>query len=186
MTKRFEPSRDRDLMLVIDLEAPTSTWEDHATGDDEPVEALIVMAASIIRSLGERHATFGLAAAGYSRTTSRLAFLPVSSAPGHMERGLDLLARLSTESSAHFDHLAALVGRAVGEATSVVVLTARDSLELIRPLRALQRRSLAVRMLAAGSAGPGAAARARRAGIPAEVVDLDGPWRTATRLLVVA
>ena len=186
MTKRFEPSRDRDMLLVIDLEAPTSNFDNWDIPPDEPAEALIVIAASIVRSLGERHAAFGLAAAGYSRATSRLAYLPVSHAPGQMERGLDLLARLSAEPSAPFERLTSLVGRVVTESTSVVVLTARDSRQLLRPLRALQRRGLAVRLLAAGSAGPGAAARARSAGIPAEVVDLDGPWQTASRVMVVA
>ena len=186
MTKRFESSRDRDLLLVVDLEAPTSRFDSWALDRDEPAESLIVIAASIVRSLGERHAAFGLAAAGYSGATSRLAYLPVSHAPGQMERGLDLLARLSAEPSAPFDRLAALIGRAVNEATTVVVLTARDSRGLLRPLRALQRRGLTVRLLAAGSAGPGSAARARTAGIPAEVIDLDGPWQTATQVLVLA
>lgn len=186
MTKRFEPSRDRDVLLVVDLEAPTSKFGNWDIDDDEAEEALIVIAASIVRSLGERHAAFGLAAAGYSGVASRLAYLPVSHAPGQMERGLDLLARLSAEPSAPFERLAALVGRVVSEATSVVVLTARDSPALLRPLRALQRRGLAVRILAAGAAGPGSAARARSAGIPADVIDLDGPWQTASRVVVLA
>ena len=186
MTKRFEPSRDRDLLLVVDLQSPTSRFDSWDLDDDEPAEALIVIAASIVRSLGERHAAFGVAAAGYSSATSRLAYLPVSHAPGQMERGLDLLARLSAEPSAPFERLTSLVGRVVTESTSVVVLTARDSRELLRPLRALQRRGLAVRLLTAGSAGPGAADRARGAGIPAEVLDLDGPWKTASRVTVIA
>ena len=186
MTKRFEPSRDRDLLLVIDLEQPTTRYDEWDAEDDEAAEALIVIAGSIVRSLGEQHAAFGIAAAGYSGAPSRLAWLPVSHAPGQMERGLDLLARLSAEPSAPFARLTALVGRAVGEATTIVVLTARDTRELVRPLRILQRRGLTVRVLAAGSAGPGAAARARSAGIPAEVIDLDGPWRTAGRVSVLA
>ncbi len=186
MTKRFEPSRDRDLLLVIDLESPTSRYENRGDlGDeDEAAESLIVLAASIVRALGERHAALGLAAAGYSGVTSRLAYLPVSHAPGQMERGLDLLARLSPEPSAPFEHVAALVGRVATEATSVFVLTARDSRLLIRPLRALQRRGLAVRVLAAGSTGPSAASRARGAGIPADVLDLDGPWRSASQMIL--
>ena len=115
MTKRFEPSRDRDMLLVVDLEAPTSSFDNWDIDADEPAEALIVIAASIVRSLGERHAAFGLAAAGYSGATSRLAYLPVSHAPGQMERGLDLLARLSAEPSAPFERLASLVGRVVTE-----------------------------------------------------------------------
>lgn len=186
MTKRFEPSRDRDLLLVVDLEAPTTRHEAWDGEPDEAAEELLVIAASIVRSLGERRAAFGVAAAAYSGTSARLAYLPVSHAPGQLERGLDLLARLSSEPSAPFDRLTALVGRAVTEATSIVVLTGRDSRELVRPLRTLQRRGLSVRLLAAGSAGASAVARARAAGIPAEVVGLDGPWRTATRVEVVA
>ncbi len=186
MTKRFEPSRDRDLLLVVDLESPTSTFEGPGGESGEAAEALIVVAASIVHALGQRHAAFGVAAAGYSASVARLAYLPISHAPGQMERGLDLLARLSTKPSAPFGHLTALVGRAVGEATSVVVLTARDSGELLGPLRTLQRRGVAVRILGSGAAGPGAAARARSAGIPAEVIDLDGPWRTASRVLALS
>ena len=37
-----------------------------------------------------------------------------------------------------------------------------------------------------GSDGPADAARIRRAGLPARCVALDGPWRTAERLAVVA
>jgi uncharacterized protein (DUF58 family) len=186
MTKRFEPSRDRDLLLVVDLEAPTTRYDNWDVDVEEAAEALIVIAASIVRSLGEQHAAFGLAAAGYSGGASRLAYLPVSHAPGQMERGLDLLARLSPEPSAPFERLAALVGRVAGEATSIVVLSARDSRAIVPPLRALQRRGLTVRLLAAGSAGPSAAARARTAGIPSDVVDLDGPWRSASQVQVLA
>lgn len=186
MTKRFEPSRDRDLLLVVDLESPTSSYEVPAgsSEEDEAAESLIVLAASIVRALGERHAALGIAAAGYTGASSRLAYLPVSHAPGQMERGLDLLARLSVEPSAPFEHVTALVGRVATEATSVFVLTARDSRLLVRPLRSLQRRGLAVRLLAAGSAGPSAASRARGAGIPADVIDLDGPWRSASQILL--
>jgi hypothetical protein len=78
------------------------------------------------------------------------------------------------------------VNRALTEATSVVIVTARDGRELIPSIRALQRRGLTVRLLAAGPAGPEAAARARSAGITADAIELDGPWRTASRVAVVA
>jgi uncharacterized protein (DUF58 family) len=185
VVKRFEPSRDCDVLLVLDLEPPPG-MAGGPGAEEAAAESLIVIAASLVRSFGEQHAAFGVAAAGYSGSVSRLAFLPVSSSPGQMERGLDLLARLSTEPSAPFSRLAALVGRAVRDATTILVLTGRDAGPLLRPLRALQRQGHAVRLLGAGEAGPEAAFMARAAGIESQVVDLDGPWDTATRLLVTA
>lgn len=185
MTKRFEPSRDQDLLLVVDLEAATSMFERPDPGSADPAEALIVVAASIVRSLGERRAAFGIAAAGSSAMRSRVAVLPVSHAPGQMERGLDFLARLSNEPSAPFARVAAFVGRAATDATTVVVLTARDPGALLGPLRVLQRRGVTVRLLASGVTAIESAARARHAGLPAEAVNLDGPWRTATRVGVL-
>ena len=185
MVKRFEPSRDRDVLLVLDLE-PAPGMTGGSAAEEAAAESLIVIAASLVRSFGEQHAAFGLAAAGYSGTVSRLAFLPVSSSPGQMERGLDLLARLSTEPSAPFTRLTGLVGRAVRDGTTILVLTGREAGPLLPSLRALQRQGHAVHLLAAGEAGPAATLLARSAGIPGEAVSLDGSWDTATRLQVMA
>lgn len=185
MVKRFEPSRDRDVMLVLDLEPPTGLAGGGAA-EEEAAESLIVMAASLVRSFGQQHAAFGLAAADYSGTASRLAFLPVSSSPGQMERGLDLLARLSTEASAPFERLTGLVGRAVRDGTTILVLTGREAGVVLRPLRALQRQGHSVRLLGAGEAGPAVALMARAAGIQSESVSMDGSWETATRLVISA
>jgi uncharacterized protein (DUF58 family) len=183
MSKRFEPSRDRDVLLVIDLEPPDPRPDDDP---DEATESLIVIAASLVRSLGLAHVAFGLAAAGYSGPGRRISFLPVTSAPGQMERALDLLARLASGPSASFDRLAAVVGRAAREGTTILVLTGRDASALLRPLRSLQRQGLAVGILASGPSGPEAAREARAAGLPTDVVDLDGAWRTAGRVVVGA
>jgi uncharacterized protein (DUF58 family) len=185
MSKRFEPSRDRDVLLVLDLEPPDrppGAVETKPDAADDATEGLIVIAASLIRSLGQVHAAFGLAAAGFTPAGRRVAFLPVSSAPGQMERGLDLLARLSTQPSTSFDRLAAFVARAARDGTAVVVLTGRDAAQLLRPLRSLQRQGLSVSLLASGDTAADAARTARAAGLPADRIDLDGPWRTATRV----
>ena len=185
LVKRFEPSRDRDVMLVLDLEPGAATTGGGAA-EEAAAESLILVAASLVRSFGEQHAAFGLAAAGYSGSVARLAFLPVSSSPGQLERGLDLLARLSTEPSAPFERLTALVGRAVRDGTTILVLTGREAGPLLRPLRALQRQGHSVRLLGAGEAGRATVLTARAAGIQGEAVALDGPLETATRLTVSA
>jgi hypothetical protein len=202
MSKRFEPSRDRDVLLVVDLEPPVLSdpesvagpepasmpGQDRATAaerdPDEAIESLIVIAASLVRSLGLAHAAFGLAAAGFMGPGRRISFLPVTAAPGQTERALDLLARLSTGPSASFDRLAGFVGRATREGTTILVLTGREASGLVRPLRLLQRQGHSVRVLASGPVGAETSRSARAAGLPAEVIELDGGWRTATRVVV--
>jgi hypothetical protein len=202
MSKRFEPSRDRDVLLVVDLEPPDPSDPARVPGPapsgvpgqdpaavadrdpDEATESLIVIAASLIRSLGLAHAAFGLAAASFMGPGRRISFLPVTAAPGQTERALDLLARLSIGPSASFDRLAGFVGRATREGTTILVLTGREASALVRPLRLLQRQGHSVRVLASGPAGAETSRTARAAGLPAEVIELDDVWRTATRVVV--
>ena len=185
MTKRFEPSRDREVLIALDIQtAEGPAWT--VDYDADAVEALYVTAGSIARSLLASRAAVGLAAAGYTGVASRFARLPVSAAPGQAERLLDLLARLSSHQSAPFEPLLGLVARTVRSGTTVIVLTTRDPLPFVGHLRGIQRRGATILVVTCGPDGPSAAARARRAGFAARCVRLDGPWRTAERVVVVA
>ena len=185
VTKRFEPSRDREVLIALDIQTtPGPSWG--VDYDAEAVEMLYVTAASIARSLLGARAAVGLAAAGYTGVASRFARLPVSSAPGQAERLLDLLARLSSHPSAPFERLLGLVARTVRPGTTVVVLTTRDPGPFLAHLRGVQRGGATVLLVTCGPDGPAGVARARQAGLTARCVQLDGPWRTAERLAVVA
>ena len=66
VTKRFEPSRDREVLIALDVQtAEGAAWE--AGWADDDVESLYVVAASIARSLALRRVAFGILAAGYTR-----------------------------------------------------------------------------------------------------------------------
>ena len=183
LVKRFEPSRDREVLLALDVQTATGpAWE--TTWDAEEVESLFVVAASIARSLALERAAFGLAAAGYHGAESRFAHLPVSSAPGQLERVFDLLARLSSHPSAPFDRLLGMVLRVVRPGTTVVVLTARDPTPYLAWLRRIERAGCRVVIVACGPDGIADAGRARRSGLIARSARLDGPWRTARELAV--
>ncbi|HEX3428934.1 MAG TPA: DUF58 domain-containing protein, partial [Candidatus Limnocylindrales bacterium] len=79
VVKRFEPSRDREVVIALDVQTATGpAWQ--SAFDAEEVEALFVVVASLARSLALERAAFGLAAAGYHGAESRLAWLPVSEA----------------------------------------------------------------------------------------------------------
>ncbi len=181
VVKRFEPSRDRQVMLALDVQTgPATSWA--ASRDEEEVESLFVVAASLARSFARDGAAFGLAAAGYHRAESRFAELAISEAPGQLERLFDLLARLSDHPSAPFEALLGRLGRAVTPGTTVVVLTARNPAPFLPWLRRIERAGCRVVVVACGPDGVADAGRARRLGLPARSVRLDGPWQSATVL----
>ena len=183
VVKRFEPSRDREVLIALDVQTESGpAWE--TSGDAEEVESLFVVAASLARSLALEHAAFGLAAAGYHGAESRFAHLAVSEAPGQLERVFDLLARLSAHPSAPFDRLLGMILRVVKPGTTVVVVTARDPTPFLAWLRRIERAGCRVVVVACGPDGAADAGRARRVGLVARSARLDGPWRTAAHLAV--
>jgi uncharacterized protein (DUF58 family) len=181
VVKRFEPSRDREVLLALDVQIAAGPSLDTAL-DVEEVESLFVVAASLARSLALERAAFGLAAAGYHGAESRYAYVPVSEAPGQAERIFDVLARLSSHPSASFESLVGMILRVVRPGTTVVVVTARDPSPYLAHLRRLERAGCPVVVMACGPGGAADAARARSAGLAARSARLDGPWRTAGRL----
>jgi len=185
VVKRFEPSRDREVLLALDVQTAAGPVPGSAF-DDEEVESLFVVAASLARSLADERAAFGLAAAGYHGAESRYAYLPVSEAPGQAERVFDLLARLSSQPSGPFEHLLGMILRVVRHGTTVVVVTARDPSPYVAHLRRLERAGCPVVVVACGPAGAADAGRARAAGMAARSARLDGPWRTAARLAMTS
>ena len=181
MTKRFEPSRERDVLLALDLQTePGPTWE--LSVEDEVIEGLFVVAASLSRSLESERAAFGLTAAGYSGLQNRFADVPVAHAAGQANRVLDLLARLSTTPSARFETLLGRIERRISTGTTVVAITARPPGPFVAPLRRLAHAGFGVAILTAGPDALVNAAEARAAGLTARAAVLDGPWRTATQL----
>ena len=184
VTKRFEPSRDREVLIAIDVQVGDGRAWEWTVGDDEVVESLYVVAASLARSLAERRVAFGLVAAGYTGAESLFASVATSAAPGQLERTLDLLARLSTHASASFEALLAVAARRVSPGTSVLVLTARDPRPFIASFRRLRRLGADVTVIATGPRADRNVAVARAAGLTARRAQLDGSWRTAESLVV--
>src|SRR5437667_8449990 len=183
VVKRFEPSRDREVLLALDVQTAAGPVPGSAF-DDEEVESLFVVAASLARSLADERAAFGLAAAGYHGAESRYAYLPVSEAPGPAERVFDLLARLSSHPSAPFERLLATIARVLRPGTTILVVTARDPARYLGHLRRLEQSGCPVVVLACGPNADRDAAHARAAGLAARTARLDGPWRSAGRLVV--
>ncbi len=183
MTKRFEPSREREVLIALDVQGIDGSASAAWPGDDE-VEALCVVAASLAQSMERRHLAFGLSAAGYSGGVTRIASVPASSAPGQAGRVLDLLARLSTHTSAPFERLLTMTARTLRPGTTVLVLTARDPRPFAAALRRLEQLGADVVLIACGADATRSATRARAFGLRARRATMDGTWRTADRLVI--
>jgi uncharacterized protein (DUF58 family) len=183
VTKRFEPSRDREVLIALDVQTEHGPSWDLTFADDD-VESLYVVAASIARSLALERTAFGLAAAGYTGAETRFAHVPISSAPGQVERVLDLLARLSSHPSAPLERLLVRVQQLARPGSTVLLLTARNPAPFVARLRRIERMGCRVVVVACGRTASADAVGARAAGFASRAVRLDGPWRTAEHLVV--
>ncbi len=183
VTKRFEPSRDREVLLALDVQTGEGAAWEAGWGDDD-TEQLYVVAASITRTLALRRVAFGILAAGYTGAETRIASVPVSSAPGQAERVLDLLARLSAHASMPFERLILTACRTVRPGTTVLVLTARDPRPFLPALRRLRSSGADVVLVACGRHAARDAAVARAAGFAARTALMDGHWRKAGHLVI--
>ena len=185
VTKRFEPSRDREVLIVLDVQVRDGPAWEIAFEPDE-VEALHVVAASIARSLAAERAAFGIAAAGFTGAETRFAHVPISSSVGQAERVLDMLARMSSHPSAPFERLLALVRRIARPGTTILVVTARNPVPFTGWFRRLEQGGCRVVIVACGPEAVADAGRARGAGFAARAARLNGPWQTATSMEVAS
>jgi uncharacterized protein (DUF58 family) len=177
VSRRWEPARSRQVILVLDVR--TVEGPDWAMDwDEDAFEGLCVAAASLARSLLDGGAAVGLAAAGFSGTAQRVAYLPSRSGQAQLGRVTDLLARLGPISSGTLASLLTWLTRRVPAGASLVVLTARSPHAIHPTLRRLQATGYAVEVLLLG-ADPEALAAARRAGIPARAMTISPTWETA-------
>jgi uncharacterized protein (DUF58 family) len=186
MTKRFEPSRERQLLIALDVQTVGGrTWDIVSSGGSE-VEALYVVAASLVRSLAGEGASFGLTAAGFTRTQLRYADVGIGQGARHADRVLDVLARLSPYPSAPFGLLLARIRRRFRGGTTVLVVTMRSPAPFLDDLRRLRRAGFGIVVLTCGENAAADAMVVRRAGFRARSAQFDGPWQTATRLIGAA
>lgn len=177
VVKRFDPSRDRDVVIALDIRTTEDAWtEGH---DEDLVEALCVVAASLARTFEAEGAACGLAVAAHTGSTRRLAFLAPSASEHQSGRVGDLLARVSPYPSAPYEHLLGRLVRMIRPGTLVVIVSSRDPGTFLPLARRLVRGGFGVVHLAAGPDGPAHARRSRATGVTARSVRLDGDWRTA-------
>ncbi|MGH2513867.1 MAG: DUF58 domain-containing protein, partial [Candidatus Limnocylindrales bacterium] len=148
VVKRFDPARERDVVIVLDIETgpPGRVWERNQPADEaaDLLEELCIVAASLARRFEAEGAACGLAAASYTGSASRIAYAAPSSAPGQSGRLGDLLARLGGYPSAPFPALLGGMTRLARPGTQLVVVTAGDPRRFLAAARGLARSGFGV------------------------------------------
>jgi uncharacterized protein (DUF58 family) len=183
VTKRLDPSREREVVIALDIQTVSdAAWS--TAYDDDLVEGLCVAAASIARQLRDEGASVGLAAAAYSGAVRPFAYLAPGQSRGQLGRILDLLARLSSFPSAPFERLLTSLLRSLRPGTSILVLSARSPATYLPALRRVAAAGYPVHHIAFGPDAAELAARVRAGGIESRPARLDGPWRTSERLVI--
>jgi uncharacterized protein (DUF58 family) len=183
VVKRFDPARERDVLIVLDIQTIDGpAWQ--TAFEEDLAEELCVAAGSLAARLLADGASVGLAVAAHAASARPVALLAPSQAPGQLGRILDTLARLSPFPSASFERLATALARMVRPGATVVVLTARDAIALAPTLRRLERRGFRTSVLALGRRAQEARAAVRAVGVGWHGVELQGGWRRPERLVV--
>lgn len=190
VVKRFDPARERDVVIVLDIETRGDD-ERRSTGADreraaDHLEELCIVAASLARRFEQEGAACGLAVASLSGSTRRrIVFAAPSGAAGQSGHISDMLARLGPFPSATFGALLGGMARLVRPGTQLVVLTVRDPRPWLASARRLTRSGFAVEVLNLGDAAAEHARAVRQVGIVARAVRLDAAWRESRALELV-
>ncbi|MGC8634100.1 MAG: DUF58 domain-containing protein [Candidatus Limnocylindrales bacterium] len=185
VVKRFDPSRQRELLLALDIQTVEGLhWL--LAYEEELLEGLCVAAASLARrTLGEG-AGCGLIAAAYAGTPQPIVWIAPSAGPGQLGRITDALARLSPGASAPYERVLASLPRRMGPGSTIVALSARDPVSFLAVLRRLTRTGYGVQLVALGPEADARAAAARRSGVAALTAQLRPDWRTSDALVIGA
>jgi uncharacterized protein (DUF58 family) len=189
VVKRFDPARERDVVIVLDIETRSDDRRLPSAANRQReadlLEELCIVAASLARRFEQEGAACGLAAASFSGSTRRIVFAAPSGAAGQSGHISDTLARLGAYPSASFGALLAGMAHLVRPGTQLVVLSVRDPRPWLATARRLTRSGFAVEVLTLGDAAAEHARAVRQVGIAARAVRLDAGWRESHALELV-
>jgi uncharacterized protein (DUF58 family) len=183
VSRRYEPARGREVVIAIDVQTIAGPhWE--MTYDDEAFEGLCVAAVSLARQLLAEGASCGIAAASFTGTIQRLAYLPPQASHGQLARVSELLARIGPISSGPYAGLLTWLTRRVPPGSVVLTLSARDPRSYLPAMQRLARSGYRVEHVALGEDASRHAANVRRAGLPVSAATLDPDWEHADALVL--
>lgn len=183
VAKRFEPARGSTVVIALDVQTiPGAHWE--MTYDETAFEGLCVAAAALARRSLDAGAAVGFAAASFTGTPQRIAWLPPRAARDQLAALNDLLARIGPISSGPLSGLLTWLARRAPGGSTLVLLSARNVAGELATLRRLARGGHAVEVVLLGPDAAVARPALRAAGVRSSLAALDPDWRSADALVV--
>ena len=171
VSRRYEPARGREVVVTLDVQTlPGPHWE--MTWDDAAFEGICTIAASLARRLLDEGASVGIAAASFTGTPQRIAWLAPQASASQVGRVGALLARIGPISSSPFGGLLTWLTHRLTPGGTVMLLSVRDPRAFLAPARRLARSGYSVELVAAGERGGPHAALARAGGLVATTASL--------------
>ncbi len=166
VSRRYEPARGREVVIALDVQTlPGPHWE--MTWDEAAFEGLCVAVASLARRLLDEGASVGIAAASFTGTPQRFAWLAPQASASQVGRVGALLARIGPISSAPFPGLLTWLTHRLAPGGTVLLLSVRDPRTFLASARRLARSGYSVELVAAGESAALNASTARTGGLAA-------------------
>jgi uncharacterized protein (DUF58 family) len=174
VSRRFEPSRGRDVVLVVDVQTVDGpTW---LTWDEDAFESICIIAASLARQLLADGALVGVAAASFGGSSQKFAWLAPRASLAQLPRVGELLARIGPVPSAPLSELLGWLPTRAPTGSRLMLLTARDPEPQLATLRRLRRSGYEAQLVACGRDADSAVRAARLARLPAITARVDPGW----------
>jgi uncharacterized protein (DUF58 family) len=184
VSRRYEPARAREVVIVLDVQTIEDQPHWEMSWDDEAFESLCVSAVSLARRLLAEGGAVGLAAASFTGTAQRLAFVPPRASFGQLTRVSELLARCGPISSGSLERLLTWVMRRVPSGCTLLVLSVRDPGPMRPVLARLARSGYDIEWVALRAGAMADAPRRVVPGLRVSHAALDASWREANALVL--
>jgi hypothetical protein len=151
-------------VIALDVQTlPGAHWE--MTWDEAAFEGLCTTAASLARRLLHDGASMGLAAASFTGSPQRFAWLAPQASDSQLGRVGALLARIGPISSSPYGSLLTWLTHRLAPGSTVILLSVRDPRSFLPAARRLVRSGYGIELVAGGEEAVSNAAVARAAGL---------------------
>ena len=181
-TKRYEPALSRQQVIVLDVQTVEGPYW-MLDYDEDLFEELCVAALSMARLLVSQDASVGFAAAGFSGTTQKFVYLPPRGDRAQIERVGDVLARMTSESSAPLVSLLAWLPNRVSKGTTLTILSGRSPRSSAAVVKRLESSGFPVHFLLLRDAAEGTRV-ARQAGMSALPAAVESDYGRPTAFVI--
>lgn len=184
VSRRYEPARGREVVLAIDIQTlPGPHWQ--MIWDEPAFEGLCTSAASLARRLLDQGSSVGIAAASFTGTPQRYAWLAPQASASQLPRVGGLLARVGPISSAPFGGLLTWLARRVAPGATIMLLSARDPRAYLPAVRRLATSGYGVELVSTGSEAATHARHGRAAGVRSSAATINPSWEHPDATVVV-